>query len=102
MSSRTRLLVLAAVVLAILIGASTAMAKERVVQLLLPNCEWPFTRDRVSWTLTNIAKVEKSEVNEYSHIAIVTFDDEKTSVEKIVDALEKAGFPLGAPPKMLK
>jgi hypothetical protein len=39
MSSRTRLLVLAAVVLAILIGASTAMAKERVVQLLLPNCE---------------------------------------------------------------
>ena len=26
-------------VLAILIGASTAMAKERVVQLLLPNCE---------------------------------------------------------------
>jgi len=32
----------------------------------------------------------------------VTFDDEKTSVEKIVDSLEKAGFPLGAPPKMLK
>jgi copper chaperone CopZ len=32
----------------------------------------------------------------------VTFDDEKTSVEKIVDALDKAGFPLGAPPKMLK
>jgi hypothetical protein len=26
-------------VLVILIGASTAMAKERVVQLLLPNCE---------------------------------------------------------------
>jgi copper chaperone CopZ len=46
--------------------------------------------------------VDKSEVNEFSHIAIVTFDDEKTSVEKIVDALEKAGFPLGGPPKMLK
>lgn len=39
MRSRTRFLVLIAVVLAILIGASTAMAKERVVQLLLPNCE---------------------------------------------------------------
>jgi copper chaperone CopZ len=41
------------------------------------------------------------EVNEFSHIAIVKFDDEKTSLEKIVDALEKAGFPLSGPPKML-
>jgi copper chaperone CopZ len=32
----------------------------------------------------------------------VQFDDEVTSVEKIVDALEKAGFPLGGPPKLLK
>jgi hypothetical protein len=39
MKSRSRSLVLIAVVLAILIGASPAMAKERVVQLLLPNCE---------------------------------------------------------------
>ncbi len=39
MRSRTRLLVLIAVMLAIVIGASSAMAKERVVQLLLPNCE---------------------------------------------------------------
>lgn len=39
MRSRTRFLVLIAVVLAILIGASSAMAKERVVQLLLPDCE---------------------------------------------------------------
>jgi hypothetical protein len=41
------------------------------------------------------------DVNEFSHIAIVKFDDEKTSLEKIVDALEKAGFPLSGPPKML-
>jgi hypothetical protein len=34
-----RLLVLMTVMLAILVGASSAMAKERVVQLLLPNCE---------------------------------------------------------------
>jgi hypothetical protein len=39
MRSRTRLLVLITVMLAILIGASSAMAAERVVQLLLPNCE---------------------------------------------------------------
>jgi len=39
MKSRTRLLVLITVMLVILIGASTAMAKVRVVQLLLPNCE---------------------------------------------------------------
>jgi len=39
MRTRMRLLVLIAVVLSLLIGASSAMAKERVVQLLLPNCE---------------------------------------------------------------
>jgi copper chaperone CopZ len=32
----------------------------------------------------------------------VTFDDEVTSVEKIVEALKNAGFPLEGPPKMLK
>jgi hypothetical protein len=39
MRSKSLLLVLFTIVLIILIGASTAMAKERVVQLLLPNCE---------------------------------------------------------------
>jgi predicted S18 family serine protease len=39
MRSRSLLLVLFTIVLVILIGASTAMAKERVVQVLLPNCE---------------------------------------------------------------
>jgi hypothetical protein len=39
MRSRSLLLVLFTVMLVILIGASTAMAKERVVQVMLPNCE---------------------------------------------------------------
>ena len=39
MRSRSRFLVVIAVALAILIGASSAMAKERVVQVLLPDCE---------------------------------------------------------------
>ncbi len=39
MRNRLRLLVLIAVVLSVLIGASTVFAKERVVQILLPNCE---------------------------------------------------------------
>ena len=39
MRSKSSLMVLITVMLVILIGASSAMAKERVVQLLLPNCE---------------------------------------------------------------
>ncbi len=50
----------------------------------------------------NVAKADKADVNEYTHIAVITFDDQKTSVEKIVDALKNAGFPLEGPPKMLK
>ncbi|OPY92139.1 MAG: hypothetical protein A4E73_01432 [Syntrophaceae bacterium PtaU1.Bin231] len=38
MRSRSRMLLLITVVLSILIGASSAMAKERVVQLTLPDC----------------------------------------------------------------
>ncbi len=39
MRSRSLLLVLFTIVLVILIGASTAMAKERIIQVMLPNCE---------------------------------------------------------------
>ncbi len=39
MRSRSLLLVLFTILLVILIGASTAMAKERIIQVLLPNCE---------------------------------------------------------------
>ena len=35
-------------------------------------------------------------------MANIHFDDEVTSIEKIVDALEKAGFPLSGPPKILQ
>ncbi|HOW99813.1 MAG TPA: hypothetical protein PK545_04260 [Deltaproteobacteria bacterium] len=47
-------------------------------------------------------KTDKVEVNEYTHMAIVAFDDEKVTIEQIVTALENAGFPLGGPPKFLK
>jgi hypothetical protein len=39
MRSRSILLVLFTIMLVILIGASTAMAKERIIQVMLPNCE---------------------------------------------------------------
>jgi copper chaperone CopZ len=40
-------------------------------------------------------------VNEYSHIAKITYDDEKVTIEQIVDALEKAGFSIDGPPRFL-
>ncbi len=39
MRSRSLRLILALVLMAVLIGASPVLAAERVVQLLLPNCE---------------------------------------------------------------
>ncbi len=38
MRKRKHLIVLISVLLAVLVGATSAMAKERVVQLLLPDC----------------------------------------------------------------
>ncbi len=35
-------------------------------------------------------------------MATVTFDDEKTTVEQIIQALDRAGFPIEGQPKFLK
>jgi copper chaperone CopZ len=36
-----------------------------------------------------------------SNTATVTFDDEKTSVDEMIDALEEGGYPIKGKPKFL-
>ena len=70
-----------------------AVAKQKTVTLEVPtmNCvTCPFT---VKWALQKVDGVSKAEVTYKTKLAVVTFDDEKTSVEALTEATTNAGFP---------
>jgi copper chaperone CopZ len=46
--------------------------------------------------------VKDHQVNQFTHEAVVTFDDTKTSLEAIVKALTDDGFPPSGQPQWVK
>lgn len=83
---------IAAVCLFSLLSLS-ASAKERTVTLEVPtmNCvTCPFT---VKKALQNVEGVTKAEVTFETKLAVVKFDDEKTTVEALTEATTNAGYP---------
>ncbi len=71
----------------------TAMAKPQAVTLEVPsmNCvTCPFT---VKKALLKVDGVSKAEVTYENKLAIITFDDEKTTVKSLTDATANAGYP---------
>lgn len=83
---------IAAVCLYSLLSLS-ASAKEQTVTLEVPtmNCvTCPFT---VKKALQNVEGVTKAEVTFETKLAVVKFDDEKTTVEALTEATTNAGYP---------
>ncbi|MDF1584555.1 MAG: mercury resistance system periplasmic binding protein MerP [Methyloprofundus sp.] len=71
----------------------TAFAKPQTVTLEVPtmNCvTCPFT---VKKALQNVDGVSKAEVTFENKLAVVTFDDEKTTVKTLTEATTNAGYP---------
>lgn len=71
----------------------TAFAKPQTVTLEVPtmNCvTCPFT---VKKALQNVEGVSKAEVTFENKLAVVTFDDDKTSIEELTEATKNAGYP---------
>ncbi len=71
----------------------SAFAKEQTATLEVPtmNCvTCPFT---VKKALQNVEGVSKAEVTFETKLAVVTFDDEKTTVKALTDATTNAGYP---------
>ena len=71
----------------------TAFAAPKTVTLEVPtmNCvTCPFT---VKKALQNVEGVSKAEVTFETKLAIVTFDDEKTTVRALTEATTNAGYP---------
>ena len=71
----------------------TAMAKPKTVTLEVPtmNCvTCPLT---VKKALQKVDGVTKADVTYEDKLAVVTFDDEKTTVQALTEATENAGYP---------
>ncbi len=71
----------------------TALAKPQTVTLEVPsmNCvSCPFT---VKKSLQNVEGVSKADVTFETRLAVVTFDDEKTTIKALIDATTNAGYP---------
>lgn len=70
-----------------------AFAKEQTVTLDVPtmNCvSCPFT---VKKALQKVNGVTKAEATLETKLAVVTFDDEKTTIKALTEATKNAGYP---------
>lgn len=71
----------------------SALAKPQTVTLEVPsmNCATcPFT---VKKALQNVDGVSKAEVTFEDKLAVVTFDDEKTTLKALTEATKNSGYP---------
>jgi mercuric ion binding protein len=76
-----------------LLGSGTAFAAERTVQLEVAHMSCAACAPIVRKTLSSIAGVTSVAVSAEKAAAVVTFDDQKTSVDALVKAVTNAGYP---------
>lgn len=79
----------------------TAFAAEKVVQLNTPGCRPCGATARIEKILKKIDGVKKHE-NKDHDLLIITFDDEKTSLQAIINELKKGDFTVKGEPIYLK
>jgi periplasmic mercuric ion binding protein len=76
-----------------LLGGNAAMAAVRTATLTVENMTCASCSYIVKKTLASIPGVSKVEVSFEKKIAVVTFDDAKTTLDKLTSASARAGFP---------
>lgn len=82
-------------------GGSVALAKERIVQLNVPGCSAWGSNARIGSILRQIEGVKKHK-NKGNDILIVTFDDEKVTINVIIDELKKGKYSVTGEPIYLQ
>jgi len=78
-----------------------ALAKERIVQLTVPGCAAWHSKARIGSILQKIDGVKKHENKEHD-LLIITFNDEKTTLNMIISELKKGRFVVNGEPVYLK
>jgi copper chaperone CopZ len=87
------LLVLLTIPIVFSVDIPEVLASERTIQLHIDACDCPTTVPQVTFILQTTPGVQQHDVNVFSHVVTVTFNDEKTSVETIKERLTRGGFP---------
>jgi hypothetical protein len=78
-----------------------ALAAQRIVQLTIPGCSSWNSNSRIGSILKKIDGVTKYE-NKGHDLLIVNFDDEKTTLNMIINELKKGKFIINGEPIYLK
>ena len=78
-----------------------ALGGERIVQLIVPGCSAWNSNARIGSILKKVDGVKKHE-NKGHDLLIITFDDEKTTLNMIVNELKKGDFVVNGEPIYLK
>lgn len=73
--------------------ATSVGAAVQTVTLSVPTMDCPVCPITVKKALTGVDGVSKAKVNFDERLATVTFDDAKTTVEKLTEATANAGYP---------
>lgn len=85
---------LAAIALAAVGASSGAMAAERTVTMAVRNMTCMACPYIVKESMSAVDGVKKVDVSFEEKTVTVTFDDAKTTIAAIVDASERAGYPV--------
>lgn len=84
---------LVSLVLALLISSEATFAAQRTVTLTVHNMYCEACPYMVKKTLERVPGVSKASVSFKDKTAVVVFDDAKASVEDLISATTKSGFP---------
>jgi periplasmic mercuric ion binding protein len=76
-----------------LLGPSAVLAAEQTVKLAVSNMYCAACPLTVRKALTAVPGVIKAEVSYKDKSALVTFDDQKASVQALITAVSNAGYP---------
>lgn len=87
-----RLITLAALTTSLLTSGA-AHAAEQTVQLTVGNMYCASCPHIVQKSLSAVPGVIKADVSYKDKSAVVTFDDQKTNAQALIDAATKAGYP---------
>lgn len=81
------------IALAMMIGSTAAMAAETTVTLAIENMTCASCPITVRTALKGVPGVKDAKVDFAKKVAVVVFDDARTSVDKLAEASRNAGFP---------
>lgn len=84
---------LVSLMLALLFSSEAAFAAQRTVTLTVHNMYCEACPHMVKKTLERVSGVSKATVSFKEKAAVVVFDDAKASVEELINATTKVGFP---------